>query len=205
MFKNFRNIDTALRHIRLFSLVLIVANLLAFFFYTYRFDRQLEKAQDKVLILLNGKVVEAMVSDRKTNLPVELRDHVATFHQYFFSLEPDEKVIASNISRALNLADQSVKKEYDNLREKGFYSSIISGNVSQSIKVDSVSVNVDKLPYYFKCYATLSIIRSTSVVTRNLVTEGSLRELEKSDNNPQGFLIERWKILENKDLTVETR
>jgi hypothetical protein len=43
------------------------------------------------------------------------------------------------------------------------------------------------------------------VVTRDLVTEGWLREVNRSDNNPHGFLIERWAIIENRDLKVEQR
>jgi len=49
------------------------------------------------------------------------------------------------------------------------------------------------------------IIRSTSIVTRDLLTEGWLRNINRSDNNPHGFLIERWNILENKDNKVEKR
>jgi hypothetical protein len=37
------------------------------------------------------------------------------------------------------------------------------------------------------------------------VTEGWLRNTSRSDNNPHGFLIERWAILDNRDLKVEGR
>ncbi|GGB23903.1 hypothetical protein [Puia dinghuensis] len=60
-------------------------------------------------------------------------------------------------------------------------------------------------PIYFRCYATEKIIRPTSMVTRNLLTEGWLRNTGRSDNNPHGFLIERWEIIDNHDLKVETR
>jgi len=57
-------------------------------------------------------------------------------------------------------------------------------------------------PYHFRCYATQSIIRTTSTVTRSLITEGDLRNVSRSDNNPHGFLIERWNTIENKDLKI---
>jgi hypothetical protein len=60
-------------------------------------------------------------------------------------------------------------------------------------------------PYYFRCVASQQIIRSTSIVTRRLITEGYLRSVTRSDNNPHGFLIERWRILENKDVDVRSR
>jgi conjugative transposon TraK protein len=205
MFKQFKNIDSAFSHIKVFILALIFANVIMFCFYTYRSDQRVDAANDKVLIIHQGKIIPAEVSTRQENLPVELKDHIATFHRLFFSLAPDEKVILTNINKALYLADNTAKYEYDNLQESGFYSSIIAGNVSQNIQVDSIEVNVAVIPYHFTCYATLTIVRTTSKVTRSLVTEGVVRDLEKSDNNPHGFLIEKWKTLENKDLKVETR
>jgi len=71
--------------------------------------------------------------------------------------------------------------------------------------VDSIVINLNSYPYYFKCYAQERIIRPTSIVTRDLITEGNLRNVTRSDNNPHGFLIEKWAILENKDIKVEQR
>ena len=45
------------------------------------------------------KPLEAYSSNRKDNIPVEARDHVIMFHQYFFTLDPDEKVIDANLSK----------------------------------------------------------------------------------------------------------
>ena len=127
------------------------------------------------------------------------------FHYYFFTLDPDEKVIQSNITKALYLADASAKKQYDNLRENSYYSNIIAGNISQEIELDSVRVDIDQYPFYFRFYGTQKIIRPTTIVTRNLITEGFLRNVSRSDNNPHGFLIEKWATLENKDIKNENR
>jgi conjugative transposon TraK protein len=127
------------------------------------------------------------------------------FHQYFFSLDPDDKVIQANISKALYLADASAKKIYESLKENNYYASIISGNVSQEINVDSVLVNINLDPYYFRCYGTQKITRPSSITTRSLITEGFLRNVSRSENNPHGFLIEKWNTIENKDLKTEAR
>jgi|SRR5215217_5196848 len=203
MFRKAQHIDTAFRHIRAFCILVIVLNALTFCYYTYRSDKRVERAENKALILLNGQVVKAMVSDRQTNLPVELKDHVKVFHQYFFSLSPDDKAIQETITQALYLADASAMRNYDNLKENGYYGNIISGNISQRVKVDSVVVSTDDYPYPFRCYATQQLVRSTSTARRSLITTGYLREVNRSDNNPHGFLIERWEILENKDISNE--
>ncbi|HEX8357427.1 MAG TPA: conjugative transposon protein TraK, partial [Segetibacter sp.] len=96
-------------------------------------------------------------------------------------------------------------REYDNLIENGYYSDVIAGNISQTIRVDSVSINIKNYPFHFRCYAIQNIIRTTSTVSRNLITEGFLRNVSRSDNNPHGFLIERWSTIENRDLKIENR
>jgi conjugative transposon TraK protein len=161
--------------------------------------------QSKVYIIANGKALEAYEADRKDNIIVEAKDHIKTFHQNFFTLDPDEKVIQINVTKALYLADISAKRAYDNLRENSYYSNIISGNISQRINVDSVQVDINQYPFYFRCYATQKIIRSTSIVFRSLFTAGYLRTVNRSDNNPHGFLIERWSTIENRDIKTENR
>jgi conjugative transposon TraK protein len=205
MFTKAKNIDTAFRHIRSFTLVVIIASIGFCCFALFKSYELVQTAHSKVYILANGKVLDAYASERKENIPVEARDHVATFHRFFFSLDPDDKVIQSNVVKALYLADASAKAQYENLKESGFYASIISGNISQQIQIDSVQISTDGYPYYFKCTAIQRIIRATSIVTRRLVTEGYLRSVTRSDNNPHGFLIERWTTLENKDVNIQNR
>ena len=127
------------------------------------------------------------------------------FHSYFFTLDPDEKVIQANITKALYLADNSAEKLYKDLKEQGYYGDLISGNISQQISIDSIRVDMNQYPYTFRLHATEKLIRTTSIVTRSLVTEGALRNVARSDNNPHGFLIEKWGIIENKDLKTENR
>lgn len=189
----------------MFTLVVIIACAIISCFAVFKSFTLVYEMQSKVYILANGKALEAYASDRKDNIPVEAKDHIKNFHQYFFTLDPDEKVIQANITKALYLADGSAKREYDNLKEQGYYANVIAGNISQEIKVDSTSLNIDSYPFQFRCYATQHIIRTTSTVTRSLVTEGYLRNVGRSDNNPHGFLIERWTTIDNKDLKTENR
>lgn len=205
MFKQMKNIDTAFRHVRSFTLLVVLGSILLSGFTLYKSYQLLGTVQSKIYILANGKALEAYGAEGKDNIPVEARDHVKSFHEYFFTLDPDEKVIQANVTKALYLADGSAKRAYDNLKEAGFFTNLISGNISQRIKVDSVDVDISQYPYHFRCYATQDIIRTTSTVSRSLVTEGYLRSVSRSDNNPHGFLIERWTTLDNRDIKTENR
>jgi conjugative transposon TraK protein len=199
MFTQFKNIDTAFKHIKRFSIFLIFACIVLSGFAIYKSFDLVKTMQSKVYILANGKAIEAFSTTRKDNLPVELRDHIKTFHHYFFTLDPDDKVIQNHVATALNLADESAKKANDNLKEQGYYNNIISANISQEIEVDSISLDINQYPFYFKCYATQRLIRSSSTALRKLVTQGFVRNVSRSDNNPHGFLIQRWETLENSD------
>lgn len=205
MFRKLNNIDTAFRHVRVFTLVVVVASALVSGFALYKSFATVNRMQDKIYVLANGKAIEAYASDRRDNIQVEGRDHVQNFHHYFFTLDPDEKVIRQNVTKALYLADNSAKAVYDDLKENGYYGGIISGNISQEIQIDSIQVDIANYPYHFRCYAMQEIIRPTSIVRRQLVTEGSLRNVSRSDNNPHGFLIERWRTIDNRDISTENR
>jgi conjugative transposon TraK protein len=205
MFKKMKNIDTAFRHIRGFTMLMIAGCVLISCYALYKSFSLVSQMQSKIYILANGKALEAYASERKDNIPVEARDHVKTFHTLFFTLDPDDKAITANITKALYLADGSAKRAYDDLKENGYYAGLISGNVNQTIVVDSVAIDINEYPYKFRCYATQSITRPTSITTRSLVTEGGLRNVSRSDNNPHGFLIERWSTIDNKDLKTVSR
>ncbi len=189
----------------MFTIVVIIGCIILCCFVMSKSYELTSKAGSKIYILANGKALEAIAADRKDNIPVEAKDHIKSFHQYFFTLDPDDKVIQQNITKALYLADASAKRAYDNLKESGYYSSVIAGNISQQISIDSISLDINQYPYSFRCYATERIIRSTSIVNRNLLTTGYLRNVSRSDNNSHGFLIERWETLENKDIKTENR
>src|SRR5437868_257455 len=117
MFKQMKNIDSAFKYVRGFTLIVIVGSISICCFSIYKSFQLVTNIQGKIYILANGKALEAYASERKDNIPVEARDHIKSFHQYFFTLDPDEKVIQANITKALYLADESAKRQYDNLKE----------------------------------------------------------------------------------------
>ena len=80
MFQQLKNIDTVAKLQRLFNIVLMLVNGTVLCFGIWKSYDFADRAQNKVHILYNGKVLAAIAANRKTNLPVELRDHIKTFH-----------------------------------------------------------------------------------------------------------------------------
>lgn len=102
--------------------------------------------------------------------------------------------------RAFMLTDKTSYDYYKDLAEKGYYNRIISGNIHQRIEIDSISCNFDSHPYKVVTFAKQYIVRSSNTTIRSLVTECNLVNSIRSDNNPQGFTIEKFVVLENRDL-----
>lgn len=205
MFQRFNNLESAFQYIRGFCGLFLLCSTLLSGYALYSAHRLVDKSEQKIYVLANNKAIEAYASDRKENIVVEGRDHVRAFHHYFFTLDPDDKAIEANLNKALYLADRSAKEQYDNLKENAFYANIISGNISQTVVLDTIEVNTKSYPFYFRCRGRQQIIRPTTTTTRSLLTDGYLRHVARSDNNPHGFLIERWRILENRDLSTQNR
>lgn len=205
MFQKAKNIDTAFRQMRMVTICVNVASILLCSFTIYKSFEMAKTVQGKIYVLANEQAIKAYATDRKDNIAVQAKSHIKNFHHLFFTLSPDERQIQQTIGTALYLADQSAKKQYDDLREANYYIGIVSGNVSTSISVDSIALDLNAAPIAFTFFGKQEVARPTSSVLRNLITTGTLREISQSDNNPHGFLIEKWKIIENKDINVKNR
>jgi len=204
-FKTLRNIESSFRQIRLFTFVFAVLCFGVVGLVVFKSYQFAEEQRQKIYVLDNGKsLMVALSQDISINRPVEAREHVRRFHELFFTIAPDKNAIESNVKRAFNLADQSAFNYYKDLQEKGYYNRIISGNIQQRIEVDSVVANFNSYPYGVKTYARQFIIRSSNLTIRNLVTDCYLVNSVRSDSNPQGFTIEKFNVIENRDIeTVE--
>lgn len=162
--------------------------------------KQVAIARKSIYVLdANSTPVLARQTDIQMNREAEYRADIIRFHSLFFTLTPDDKYIEYQMKQAMYLVDESGALQYNNLKEKGFFNSILSSSAVLTITMDSV--HLDMPHKYFRYYGKQKIDRRSSTLTRSLVTEGYLKDLDvRSDNNPNAVLITQWKTLENKDL-----
>ncbi|QKJ28375.1 conjugative transposon protein TraK [Mucilaginibacter mali] len=159
---------------------------------------QVSDARKSIYILSNGIPLQANQTDMQVNRPSEYRADIDLFHALFFSLTPDDKYIEYQLKKAMYLVDESGADQVNNLKENGFFNSVLSSSSVITLQTDSISLDMTKR--YFRYYGKLKIDRRSSTVIRSLITEGYLKDIPRSDNNPHGVLIMNWKTLENKDL-----
>jgi conjugative transposon TraK protein len=152
----------------------------------------------KIYILDGATPLTASQSDVELNLEIEAKAHIELFHQLFFTLPPDDKYMHRNIEKAMYLADESALKQYNTLNEQGFYSSILSSSAILTIMTDSIVI--DNETQGFTYYGVQRIERPTSILKRQLITSGYFQTSMRSDNNPHGLIITKWRTELNRDL-----
>lgn len=198
-----KNIESKIK-LTLFSNILLV--LLCGYGITfaiiYAFDKISEERQ-KIYVIDNGVPVLVNRTNQLENREVEYKSHINMFHMLFFSLPPDDTFIKNNLNKAMYLIDESGLTQYNNLKEKSYYNQIISSSAVLSINTDSIYFNKEKMS--FKYFATQRIDRKTSILKRQLITEGNLQDVPRTLNNPHGLLIKKWKTLINKDISYERK
>jgi conjugative transposon TraK protein len=179
-----------------FAFLIVIAG----FFFAYR---MIQDSRKSIYILDNGVPVLAKQTDVLLNRPVEYKAQIELFHRLFFTLAPDDSYIKENIQKSLYLIDESGKKEYTNLREKGFYNQIVSSSSMVSIHTDSILLNKEYNKFQF--FGKQMITRKSSVITRKLFTEGFFEDIIRSPNNPHGVLLKNWRIINNEELSNQSK
>ena len=200
-FKSLTNIESSFRRIRLMLIAFVSCCTLVTGYALWSSYSFAEQQRQKIYVLDGGKsLMLALSQDLTQNRPAEAREHVRRFHELFFSLSPQKDAIEHNINRALLLADKSAYHYYVDFAEKGYYNRLVSGNINQVLQVDSVVCDFTAYPYRTTTYARQMIIRESNVTERSLVTSCQLQNTVRSDDNPNGFIIEQFVIVENKDI-----
>ena len=205
-FKALKNIESSFRQVRLFSMVFLGCCALVTIFALWRSFRFAEAQRQKIYVLDEGKsLMLALSQDLAQNRPVEAREHVRRFHELFFTLSPDKAAIEGNVERALVLADRSALSYYRDLMEKGYFNRLIAAGIIQSVEIDSLQCDFDTYPYQVRTFGRQKLMRESTITERSLVTTCRLVNATRSDANPQGFMIEQFTIVENKDLRTYDR
>jgi len=198
-----KNIEQKVKLAKLLSIISFAFSFAIVILMMMFLTKQLSESRKSIYILDKDIPILAKQTDESVNRPVEYKAHVNVFHSLFFTLTPDNKYIEYQMKKAMYLIDESGIQQYNNLKEKGLFNQILSSSAVLTIQTDSIFLDVPSK--FFRYYGKQRIERKSSIVVRSLITEGYLKDVPRSQNNPHGVLIERWKTVENKDLKNEAK
>lgn len=188
------------RTVSFLAIFLAFATIGGAFYYSYIVTKEMGK---NIYVLADNTPIMALRTDLEVNRPVEYKAQVDYFHSLFFNLTPDDDFIEGNMKKAMYLIDESGIQQYRNMKEKGYYNSIISSNSVVRLMTDSIVVDLNNKTFEF--YGKQIIDRKTSRLTRSLKTSGALIDIPRSENNAHGVMLSNWKTLENKDINFVER
>ena len=199
-------IDTLEKKMRLALMVCAMSLLAAVVLValTLNHTRGVISEERKQIYVLDGNIpLVATRTDVLDNREAEYRAHVATFHNYFFSLPPDNDYIELQMDRAMYLVDASGVAQYNTLKEKGYFTNLISASSVVTCTMDSLSLDLNTRHWVF--LGKQKIERPSMVTIRSLVTEGYLQDIPRTVNNSHGVLITHWKTIENRDILSQEK
>lgn len=206
MFKSLKNIQSAFALVRVYLVLITLACIIISIYAVRKSYKFADEQRQKIYVLDGGaSLLMALQQDVNQNRVAEARSHVKLFHEYFFTISPDKNSIEDRITQALALAGSEAYEQYQNLKEEGFYDKIIAAGINCEIRTDSVVLDTQTIPFKAYYYGKTAIVRSSNITYRNLETECELVSCARSDNNPHGFVIEKWKVLDNSDISVVNR
>lgn len=160
---------------------------------------------DRTYVIANGQALQVeaaqpSAADRK----IEAIGHITRFHELFFNLSPDQAAIDEKLRQALYLIDESGNQHHAYLKENKFYTTLVSQNIRQQLIIPDQAVKIDTVDYdvHFTFTCTQLLERSTSLTERELITRGTIRNVDRSENNTHGMLIANWQVVSNHDIRV---
>jgi conjugative transposon TraK protein len=203
MLKTLENIQKSFSVVRLFVILVVASNLIVAGF-CFVYSRIFISHQNEKIYSLQGADANLSALNQNTSddRMAEAKAHVIRFHELFFNLNPDMNQIEYNMKRALLMADNSVYNQYRNLKDNNFFHNICTAGIRSEYVCDSVSVDFGTYPYSVVMVGRTAIVKATTTTIRKLVTKCELINVVRSDDDPNGFLIKNWSVVDNSDIST---
>lgn len=198
-----QNVETKIKLSLFISVAsLITAIIISVMSFSYA-SKMITAEKSQIYVLDHNVPLVAVRTNILDNRQAEYKAAVETFHDLFFSMPPDNEYIQNQLKKAMFLIDASGLAQYNTLKEKGYYSGVISTSSVITCTKDSILLDMNTKEWRF--YGKEKIERPSSITIRSLVTTGTLQDVSRTDNNPHGVMITNWRTLENKDINNESK
>lgn len=162
-------------------------------------------ARSSVFVVDKGSTLMANIASGQAQRDLEIEDHIRRFHELLFNLAPSSESQERNIEMALHMADRSAYDWWRDQSEAGFYARLVSANISQDIRIDSVQFSMQSYPYPARLYGKVYLTRESNITAYDIVTECRLSDVARSRSNPHGLLIERFAVKKYESLGTRKR
>ena len=203
--KYFDTIETSFRKLKFITVASIASGVIIALGAVYISGQQMLSNNDNIYVIDRGSAVMAARNGQDAYRDLEVKDHIERFHELMFNISPNSESIKRNLDRALVMSDKSAYDYWSDLSERGFYSRIVSANISQEIVIDSVKIDMSSYPYQAKTYAKVFMLRESNITAYDFESSCRLVDVERSPSNPHGLMIEKFRVSKNENMGTRQR
>ena len=205
LIKYFKNIETSFRKMKFITILSLGCAAIIAIGSVAASGWFIKQSEDTIFVVDKGSAVMASRNSNDSYRELEAKDHVMRFHELIFNLSPSAESIQRNLDRALVMSDKSAYDYWMDLSERGFFQRLISANISQEFVADSVKVDMLSYPHSVKTYGKLYLLRESNITAYQFESSCRLVDVERSQNNPHGLMIERFVVTRNDNLGTRKR
>lgn len=205
LIKYFNNIETSFRKMKFVTVLAVCSATLVAVGSVVASGWFINQSEDTIYVVDKGSAVMAKRNSEDSQRELEAKDHVLRFHELMFNLSPSAESIKRNLDRALIMSDRSAYDYWMDLSEKGFYQRLVSANVSQEFVADSIKVDMLSYPHSAVTYGKLYMLRESNITAYQFESTCRLVDVERSQSNPHGLMIERFRVRRNDNLGTRKR
>ena len=205
LIKYFNNIETSFKKMKFITVLSICAAAVIAVGSVAASGWFLEKSNGTIYVVDKGSAVMASREAADSYRELEAQDHVTRFHELMFNLSPSAESIQRNLDRALVMSDKSAYEYWMDLSERGFYQRLVSANISQEFVTDSIRVDMLVYPHTVTTYGKIYMMRESNITAYQFESSCRLVDVERSQTNPHGLMIERFIVTRNDNLGTRKR
>ena len=205
LINHFNNIDTSFRKMKFITILTVCASAAVALGSVFLASMSIEAGRGQIYVLDKGSAILAQRSGEDTYRDLEAEDHVTRFHELMFNITPNSESIRRNLDRALVMSDKSAYDYYMDMSDRGFYPRVVSANISQEIKVDSVKVDMSSYPYETRTFGKLYLLRESNITAYDFESSCRLVDVDRSPSNPHGLLVEKFTVVRNDKIGTRKR
>ena len=205
LIKYFNNIETSFRKMKFVTVLAVCSAAIVAVGSVVASGWIIRQSEDTIYVVDKGSAVMAKRNSEDSQRELEAKDHVLRFHELMFNLSPSAESIKRNLDRALIMSDRSAYDYWMDLSEKGFYQRLVSANVSQEFVADSIKVDMLSYPHSVVTYGKLYMLRESNITAYQFESTCRLVYVERSQSNPHGLMIERFRVRRNDNLGTRKR
>lgn len=155
------------------------------------------KKEEKIYVIADNGRFTAQLTEDAVVYDFDLKNHVRVFINKMFAY--DQYSYKNHVEDALCLIDDYYGKYiYNNLKNNQVFETMGQYNCTFKVTIDSIKVDMNQRPFACEAYFKWRMYYSDQVKTTPIAFRCKLSQVNRSEKNPFGFIINNYTIINYK-------